>query len=73
MLLLFLQVDNDEGVPLEHLVSCVRGVAIQQSASGVKQIIFVGITPPHQGFIGTAYPGRNEEVGFSFNTFPGQF
>ncbi len=56
------QVDNHEGVPLEHLVSCVRGVAIQQSVSGIKQLILVGITPPHQGFIGTTFTGRTEEV-----------
>lgn len=61
-----MKVDNDDGVPLEHLVSCVRGVAIQQSASGIKQIIFVGVTPPHQGFIGTTYTERNEEVLFAY-------
>jgi len=56
-----LQVDNDEGVPLEHLVTCIRGVSIHQSVSGVKQLIFVGIQMAHQGIIGTTYLGRNEE------------
>jgi len=37
-------------------------VAIQQSVSGIKQLILVGITPPHQGFIGTTFTGRTEEV-----------
>ena len=44
-------------------MSCIRGVAIQQSVSGIKQLVLVGITPPHHGFIGTTYTGRNEEVG----------
>ena len=37
-----LPVDPEEGVPLEHLVSCVKGVLIQQGVTGIKSIIAVG-------------------------------
>ena len=45
------QVNNDEGVPLEHLVTAIRGISVQTSpTSGVKVLALVSgldeVTPP---------------------------
>jgi meiosis arrest female protein 1 len=37
-----LVIDPEEGVPLEHLISCVKHVIIQQGVTGIKSIISVG-------------------------------
>jgi len=36
-----LPVDNEYGVALEHLVSCIRGIQIVQAASGAKRLILM--------------------------------
>ena len=36
------------GVPLEHLISCVPGIQIQVSSSGVKKIQWAENKPPSQ-------------------------
>lgn len=38
----------DGGVPLEHLISCVPGIQIQVSSSGVKKIQWAENKPPSQ-------------------------
>ena len=47
-----LPVDNQHGVALEHLVSCVRGIQIVQAASGSKRLMLIpnlssANLPPH--------------------------
>ena len=33
-----LPIVGDNGIPLEHLISCVQGIQIQVSPSGVKKV-----------------------------------
>jgi hypothetical protein len=43
-----LVVDTEEGVPLEHLVTCIRGIKIQQSPSGNKAIVEDEVCSPQR-------------------------
>ena len=36
-----LPIDNEYGVALEHLVSCIRGIQIVQASSGAKRLILM--------------------------------
>lgn len=46
-------VDSDEGVPLEHLVSAIKGIAIQTGmASGVKRLVYSGTANPELDLLG---------------------
>ena len=43
-------INNDDGVPLEHLVTCVHGVSISLSpASGVKVLVVKDLDDPMNG------------------------
>lgn len=36
-----LPVDSEDGVPLEHLITCVKGIQIQPGITGIKSVVMV--------------------------------